>query len=224
MDQSQSQIQLSQLNQLDQLLNYAGTKKSVIWDWNGTLLDDVDYVVSVINPMLQNHGLQLQTQESYKKIFGFPVKDYYIKMGFDLDKNCFTKMSDDFHDSYYSNFFSCDLYETSKKALSEFKKLQKSQSILSASEQQALHHVVDHYQIRNYFEHVFGIENKLAASKYQRGIELMNHSGYLAKDTLLIGDTDHDLEVGHKMGIDVVLFSHGHQSKERLLKIHDKVI
>ncbi len=215
----------TQLNtQLDQLLNYAGNKKSVIWDWNGTLLDDVNYVVGVINPMLEKHGLQKQTQESYKQIFGFPVKDYYLKMGFDLEKNCFVKMSDDFHESYYSNFFSCGLFESSKNALAEFKKLQKSQSILSASEQQALYLVVDHYNIRNYFDHVFGIEDKLAASKYQRGLELMNHSGYAAKDTLLIGDTDHDLEVGLKMGVDVVLLSHGHQSKERLLKLHDQVI
>lgn len=211
-------------NNLEKLLDYAGNKKNVIWDWNGTLLDDVDYVVGVINPMLEKHGLQKQTQESYKQIFGFPVKDYYIKMGFDLEKNCFIKMSDDFHESYYANFFNCGLFEASKNALAEFKNLKKSQSILSASEQQALYQVVDHYKIRNYFDHVFGIENKLAASKYQRGVELMDHSGYSAKDTLLIGDTDHDLEVGKKMGIDVVLLSHGHQSKERLLKLHDQVI
>lgn len=209
---------------IEKLLDYAGTKKNVIWDWNGTLLNDVEYVVDVINPMLEKHGLQKQTHESYKNVFGFPVKDYYKKMGFDLEKNCFIKMSDDFNESYYSNFFSCDLFDSSKNALVEFQRLQKSQSILSASDQQALFQVVDHYKIRNYFDHVFGIENKLAASKLHRGLELMKHSGYYGADTLLIGDTDHDLEVGHKMGVDVVLLSHGHQSKERLLKIHDKVI
>ncbi len=217
-------IETTLADHLALLLDYAATKKNVIWDWNGTLINDVDYVVDVINPLLERHGLQKQTADSYKKIFGFPVKDYYIKMGFDLEKNCFNKMSEDFHESYYSNFFSCDLYDTSKNALAEFQKQNKRQSILSASDQQALFQVVDHYNIRNYFEHVFGIENKLAASKLNRGLELMYHSGYYGADTLLIGDTDHDLEVGHKMGVEVVLLSHGHQSRERLLKIHDKVI
>lgn len=209
---------------LAQLLDYAGPKKNVIWDWNGTLLNDVDYVVDVINPMLVRHGLQKQTRATYRDVFGFPVKDYYSKMGFDLEKNCFIKMSDDFHEGYYSNFFNCELYDSSKQALAEFQKQHKSQSILSASDQQALFQVVDHYKIKNYFVHVYGIENKLAASKLNRGLELMNHSGYYSSETLLIGDTDHDLEVGRKMGVDVVLLSHGHQSKERLLKIHDKVI
>lgn len=215
---------MSDKNQLDQLLEYAGSKKNIIWDWNGTLLNDVDYVVGVINPMLEKHGLQKQTQDSYKAIFGFPVKDYYLKMGFDLEKNCFIKMSDEFHDSYYSDFKSCALFESSQNALTSFKNLKKSQSILSASDQQALFHVVDHYNIKDYFDHVYGIENKLAASKLNRGLDLMNHSGYSARETLLIGDTDHDLEVGLKLGLDVVLLSHGHQSKERLIKIHDKVI
>ena len=210
--------------QLQQLLALADTKKNVIWDWNGTLLDDVDYVVDVINPLLTKHGLEKQTADSYKAIFGFPVRDYYVKMGFDLEKNCFSQLSEDFHESYYANFSSCGLFDVSYSALEHFKSTNKSQSILSASEQQALYQVVDHYKIKPYFDYVYGIENKLAASKLKRGQELMEHSGYFADQTLLIGDTDHDLEIGNAMGLEVVLVSHGHQSKERLLKIHDKVI
>jgi phosphoglycolate phosphatase len=210
--------------QLKRLLAIAERKENIIWDWNGTLLNDVDYVVGVINPLLEKHGLKKQTQESYKSIFGFPVQEYYIKMGFDLEKNCFSKLSDDFHDSYYSNFFSCDLYDVSQAALVQFKTAGKSQSILSASDQQSLYHVIDHYRLKPFFDHVFGIENKLAISKLKRGQELMDQSGYFADQTLLIGDTDHDLEVGRNLGLEVVLVSHGHQSKDRLLKIHDQVI
>jgi len=58
----------------------------------------------------------------------------------------------------------------------------------------------------------------------QRGHDLLRESGVPATRTLLIGDTDHDLEVGHALGISVLLVTHGHQSAERLKRLHHDVI
>ncbi len=40
---------------------------------------------------------------------------------------------------------------------------------------------------------------------------------------ILVGDTDHDLEVGDALGIDVLLVTGGHQSHARLSKRHSRV-
>ena len=55
----------------------------IIWDWNGTLLNDMELCVHTINEMLQKRNLHELSVDEYKEVFSFPVKDYYQKIGFD---------------------------------------------------------------------------------------------------------------------------------------------
>ena len=63
--------------------------KTVIWDWNGTLLDDLDLSLNSVNILLEERNLPLLTEEKYKSIFTFPVIEYYKAAGFDFDKEHF---------------------------------------------------------------------------------------------------------------------------------------
>ena len=60
-------------------------KNIVFWDWNGTLLDDVDVCIEAMNRLLERRGMDLISIERYRDIFDFPVKNYYEKLGFDFD-------------------------------------------------------------------------------------------------------------------------------------------
>ena len=80
------------------------------------------------------------------------------------------------------------------------------------------------FELAPYFDFVFGVEGRQGAGKMRRGHELMQASGIAPGHTVLIGDTDHDLEVGYALGISVILVTHGHQSAERLRRIHHHVV
>ena len=57
----------------------------IFWDWNGTLMDDVDFTHSCLNWMLETHGYpQRYDLAAYREIFGFPIEEYYIRAGFNL--------------------------------------------------------------------------------------------------------------------------------------------
>ncbi len=59
----------------------------IVWDWNGTLLNDVDLCFSCINRLLVSHDLKpLDTLSQYREVFTFPIEDYYKRVGFDFDK------------------------------------------------------------------------------------------------------------------------------------------
>ena len=56
----------------------------VVWDWNGTLLDDLDTCVAVANMLLDEFGLaRLEGVADYQAKFRFPIVDYYAELGFD---------------------------------------------------------------------------------------------------------------------------------------------
>ena len=57
-------------------------KNMIIWDWNGTLLDDVDLCVEAINMLLARESLPLLTgKEEYQRVFQFPIRAYYEAVG-----------------------------------------------------------------------------------------------------------------------------------------------
>jgi phosphoglycolate phosphatase len=88
--------------------------------------------------------------------------------------------------------------------------------VLSATDQFNLDSMMDHFELRHIFKFTYGIDNKFAASKVNRGHELMSQSKFSQSETVLIGDTRHDLEVAEALGIDAILVSHGHQCATRL--------
>jgi phosphoglycolate phosphatase len=206
------------------LKNHIQDKAHVIWDWNGTLLADIDHAVTVVNVLLQEEGLGATTVDHYKKVFGFPVVDYYKRLGFDCRPANFARLCERFNQLFHDGLTGCDLWPGAREVLAEVKNLGKLQSVLSASEQNMLNYSVKLFKVEHYFDHVQGIADKLAGSKIDFGHKLMKRAGVPKEHCVLIGDTDHDLEVAEALGIDMILVEHGHQCPTRLRDIHHTVV
>lgn len=199
-------------------------KRHVIWDWNGTLLDDVEQVVEVIGQILSAHGLPPVSQEQYRDVFCFPISEYYRRLGFDFNKEPFEVLSERFVKLYGAVATECSLHPGAEALFKALRDRGISQSVLSAANEGHLKDLLAHHSLLPYFDHVYGLSDFHAASKVQRGMELLEAVGVPANECILVGDTDHDLEVGKAMGIDVLLLADGHQSYERLSALHDNVV
>ena len=186
----------------------------IIWDWNGTIFNDVDLSVSLINDLLAKYGLNLITRMEYLNYFTMPVKEYYARLGFDFSKYSFEIVGREWMDEYERRKFESGLYDGIKEILAKINSLNIGQSILSAYSQHTLDEMVDHYGLRDYFNFVFGLDNIYAASKMHQGKKLMEKLGN--GKVLLIGDMIHDLEVANEIGADCLLLASGHQSYEKL--------
>ena len=56
--------------------------KRIVWDWNGTLLNDVNLCFECINRLLVSKNLDpLIDLAAYRDIFEFPIQNYYQKAG-----------------------------------------------------------------------------------------------------------------------------------------------
>ncbi len=155
------------------LMNKIKNKEHIIWDWNGTILDDVSHAVETMNYLLRNSNLPTITIDKYKKIFEFPVKKYYDKLGFDYSLNSFENLCHSFVDQFMDGFSKCFPFDAIEQVLIEIKKSRKIQSVLSATDQENLKKMVTNFNFDNLFDHVYGIDNKLASSKIYRGKQLL---------------------------------------------------
>ncbi|MCJ7554278.1 MAG: HAD family hydrolase, partial [Ignavibacteriaceae bacterium] len=77
-----------------------GKTRHIIWDWNGTLFNDVVLCKDIMNNILKRFDLPLLSLEKYREVFTFPVEDYYKKAGLDFNITPFEILGKDFMDEY----------------------------------------------------------------------------------------------------------------------------
>ena len=198
--------------------------ESIIWDWNGTLLSDVDIAVAIINQMLEDRALKPITHARYLEVFTFPVRDYYEQIGFDLKNEPFDIPAFQYITRYNKAVQSCGLHPEALPVLRWLKHLGCRQFILSAMEQQQLEKTISDNKITPFFDEICGLDHHFATSKVENGRNLIAKSGLNPELTLLIGDTIHDYEVAQAIGCHCILIANGHQSKIRLLNTGAKVL
>lgn len=190
--------------------------KHIIWDWNGTLLDDVSVAINVMNSVLNKRNLPLITLEYYKDIFGFPVIDYYKRLGFDFSQEPFELISQEFIIAYDNCCYYCRLHTGAEAVLNAVMEAGISQSILSAAHQDHLERFIEYFNIRHYFVKLIGLNHIHATSKVENGVKWISSLPCNPMEVLLIGDTSHDYEVSKAIGCDCILLASGHHSAEKL--------
>jgi phosphoglycolate phosphatase len=188
----------------------------LLWDWNGTLLDDLDISVRVLNTMLTHHGLRPIGRERYREVFCFPIYEYYRRVGFDFHQTPYGQLADEYWALYDPLSRTAPLMDGAREVLETLSKEGFVQMILSASEREHLQSVVAHFGIDGYFCQTLGLDNIHAVSKVELGRLWMEESGVPPNQVLFIGDTAHDQETAQRMGVSCVLIPRGHYSLDRL--------
>lgn len=198
--------------------------KHIIWDWNGTLLEDVELCKDIINGIIRKHKLPKLSLKKYREIFTFPVVDYYKAAGLPVDNGNFEILGKEFISEYEKRKYECSLFANAEKVLEKISEAEIPQSILSAYSQQTLNEFIDHFGLKKYFIKLVGLDNIYATSKLQNGINWISELGLQKGEALMIGDTLHDCDVANGIGADSLLISSGHQNKQRLSVCGGKII
>ena len=190
--------------------------KTIIWDWNGTLLDDLDLSLESVNVLLKERNIPTLSIEKYKDIFGFPVVDYYVKAGFDFEKEAFEVPAKQYVKLYAAGASELKLFPDVVDTLTFFKENNYRQIVLSAMKDDNLKLMIHNAEISHFFDGIFGIKDNYAREKVSLGKQVVENLKLNPAECLMIGDTLHDAEVAEQCGFNCILFSGGHVSKQRL--------
>lgn len=189
----------------------------IIWDFNGTVLDDVGIGMAAVNKLLLRRSLKtLDSKEDYYKVFGFPIIEYYKRLGFDFEKESYELLAKEWVREYSSLEHTAPLRPFVRELLEKISSLGIAQVILSASEKNMLVRQVELLGVGGYFDEILGMEDIYAFGKQEMAKRFMEQR-HLER-AVVLGDTEHDAEVAREIGADCILISGGHQSRETLEK------
>ncbi len=186
----------------------------IIFDWNGTLLSDVEIVWQILSQSLHKHNLPPISVEEFRDRFSFPIKDFYKSLG--MKDEHYASFHHNYLHSYEARYKEAELFAGTLDLVDALKSKGKTLSVLSAAEQGHLHEAVSHFEIMPHMEHVYGLANTAAIGKTERGHDLLKELQGCKDKTVIVGDTLYDADVGKALGIQVLLVADGHQSYRQL--------
>lgn len=196
--------------------------KKIVWDWNGTLFNDINLCFDCINRLLTNHGLSsLANVNVYRNVFQFPIETYYKKAGFDFNQVSFKVLAQEYMNDYQSKSYSCQLFDDVISTLQTADERGLEQVILSASRKDFLQSQIELFPIQRYIDSIWGIDNIYAKSKVQLANVLKEQ--YPEDQFWFVGDSVHDYQVAASINARCVLVSCGHQARHRLISTHQPV-
>ena len=193
----------------------------IIWDWNGTLLNDIGASLASVNDMLAMRGKPPIDIDYYRDCIGVPIIKFYEKV-FDLENEDYSVIIKQYNNGYLFHLNSCGLTDGAVEVLDYFAEKRIKQAIVSSSNNEQLQINVKKYGIFDRFDAVLGAADYYAGSKIERAVE------YLETDeerrVLVVGDLEHDAEMAAELGADCVLLTSGHENRERLFAAKARVI
>jgi len=192
----------------------------ILWDWNGTLLDDTQAALDTLNVMLTCRGRAPIAMDFYRDNFAFPCRPFYEQIGMNVPDAEWDALAREYHDIYSAQ--PVKLNAEALAALERVKAAGARQSIISALRQDLLDAVTADLGVAPYMECIYGTDNLDGSSKLDRALELMSRIAPKtgeAPDVILIGDALHDKEVADALGIRCVLCAQGSHAGWRLREV-----
>lgn len=187
----------------------------IIWDWNGTLFDDVSASLRAVNEMMHTRGLPDMTLETYREYMDTPIIKFYLR-AFMTDTVDMDAVSPEYGALYARFAAEIPWADTVSALLQKIKEAGIRQVILSGANTGIIRHYLEKFQITDFFDAVSGSDDLLVGEKTGRLSGLLQSLSLKGSDCLLIGDTLHDSETADTVGTDCVLISSGHQAYDAL--------
>lgn len=187
----------------------------IIWDWNGTLLNDLSASLTSVNDMLDLRGLPRIDADFYKECIGVPIRKFYDRV-FDMEKEDYSVIIKQYNEGYLLHLADCGLTDGAEKAIEFFRSCGMHQAVVSSSNNDQLCANISKYGLEGCFDAVLGSADFYAGSKIERAKNYLEKTDGKSGRILVVGDLEHDADMAKELGADCVLLTSGHEHISRL--------
>jgi phosphoglycolate phosphatase-like HAD superfamily hydrolase len=189
-----------------------------VWDWNGTLLHDIDAVIEATNASFAEIGLPRITLERYRELYCVPVPKFYERLMGRLPTEAEWEVMDEiFHRHYWTLASRCGLAEGAAELLAERGAAGLTQSLCSLAPHEQLVPIVRLYGIE---EHFIRVDGRVGASHAGKAQQMVRHlasiEGVQPRRVVVIGDAVDDAVAAEHAGAHAVLYTGGSHSRASL--------
>ncbi|MBI2580644.1 HAD family hydrolase [Candidatus Woesearchaeota archaeon] len=186
--------------------------KNLVFDWSGTLSNDLPFVYATVMKVFDHFGVSRISLDEFRNSYTLPYMDHARKFGITADKETLDNV---FNQHFRSSGFPQPLPKV-EEVLQQLKSAGKRMVVLSSHRQEFLDEEAARFFNGNhgsYFERLFGgVHNKEEAI-----LPVIKAVDFTPSETIIVGDTEHDIRAGHKVGLFTAAVLSGYRPKEKLV-------
>ncbi len=198
--------------------------KVIIWDFNGTLIDDIDAALASVNDMLTRRDLPHINFEQYASYVDTPIIKFYEHIFDDLYSMDFGKIAVEFNEGYEKHLPENAVMANAQEVLEYFNGKGKLQTVISATHIDKVMNRLTQFGLSGYFDKILAHTNLIAEDKTHLAVKYFNEKGIEPSEAVVIGDCVADYKMAETLGCDCILTTQGHQSRKEFAETSATVI
>lgn len=198
--------------------------KVIIWDFNGTLIDDIDAALASVNDMLKRRDLPLINFEQYASYVDTPIIKFYEHIFDDLYSMDFDVIAREFNAGYENHLKPNAVMDKAHEVLEYFNSKGKLQTVISATHIDKVLNRLGEFGLKDYFDRILAHNNLIAEDKTHLAVAYFKEKGISPCDAVVIGDCVADYKMAETLGCDCILTTQGHQSRKEFAETDALVI
>ncbi|MCX6764379.1 MAG: HAD family hydrolase [Candidatus Nealsonbacteria bacterium] len=194
--------------------------KNIIFDWSGVINDDLHTVYRVVLAIFKKFGVKEISLEEFRKEWEQPYMLFYRKYGI-------SGISREEEVAIYKSLYK-DLsakyppraYPKIKDTLVKFKKAGINMIILSSNLRETILYDIEEFNLQGLFTEI----NSEIHDKNDGIQETIKRNGFNPQETVFVGDTTHEVDVGKKAGIKTAAVTWGYNNEDKLKSVNPDFI
>lgn len=195
--------------------------KYILFDLDGTLTDPFEGITRSVQYALNAFGVKDEPLEALKRFIGPPLKASFMEFyGFDSDTAVAVV------EKYRERFADIGIYENRlfdgiPQMLEKLKKTGHVLAIASSKPTVYVERILQHFHIRQYFDHVMGSELDGRRTDKKEVVQAVLSDLHIEKNSreaIMVGDRFHDVQGARACGLDCVGVTFGYGGKDELVQ------
>ena len=188
----------------------------IVFDWDGTLMDSTGHIVKCMQQAIAELKLPPLGNSAVSHIIGLGLNEATQALYPGIDAQTTDALADEYRRIWLQNPHDTPLFDNAKNLLTRLNHQEYFLGVATGKSRKGLNKVLESSELTSLF-HATRCADECHSKPHPQMIEeLIDYCGVMPNKTLMIGDTEYDLQMAHNAGADSLAISHGAHGIETL--------
>lgn len=192
----------------------------IVFDWDGTLMDSAAMIVDSVQSAARDLGLEPPSEERARHIIGLGLGDALRHALPDLPEDHYPELVERYRHHYLSRDHQLTLFAGAAALVRELAEHGFRLGVATGKSRKGLDRALAHSGLGTFFHGTRCADECHSKPHPQMIEELMDELAVAPEQTLMIGDTTHDLLMARNAGVDAVAVSYGAHPRTGLAEVN----
>ena len=193
----------------------------LVFDWDGTLIDSIDGIVCSLQIASKAVCNEDVSEQRARSVIGLGLREAIEALHPELESDYVDRVAEAYKQHYlYQNPTKSRLFDGVREMLEQLRDAGFLLAIATGKSRPGLDRVLAEHGLAAYFNATRCAGESRSKPHPDMLLEILGQLGMQAQQTLLIGDSAHDLLMANNARVDAVAVTHGVNTAEELLQFN----